>query len=1110
MKRLLFAILLAIAAPAAARAAAPSALEREFVAPPAAARPWVYWFWLNSNITREGITADLEAMQRAGIGGVLIMEVDQGAPQGPVAFAGPKWRELFKFMLSEANRLGLEVNMTNDAGWCGSGGPWITPELSMQYLVWTETSVQGGKHFEAALPAAKATANYYRDITVLAFPTPAGKARIENIKGKTGHDRHDWPPAPAKYAEVPAAGVIKAETIVDLSAQFKDGRLNWDAPPGKWTVLRIGHTSTGVVNAPAPASGRGLECDKLSKDAADAMFAGLMGKIIADSPALPGKTLVTTHIDSWEVHSQDWTPRMREEFRKRRGYDLYRYFPVYTGRIVDSVEISERFLWDLRQTISDLLVENYAGHFRELARKKGLKLSIEAYGDAAFDDVTYAGQCDEPMGEFWSWDYGGAAESVTEMTSAGHVYGKRIIGAESFTANSVEKWQGHPANIKTLGDWAFCEGINRFVFHRYALQPWLNCRPGMSMGPWGLHYERTQTWWEQSAAWHQYLARCQHLLRQGLFVADICYLQAEGSPRAFAPPVARKGSPPDRPAYNFDGCSPEVVLTRMAVKDGRIALPDGMSYRLLALPDSRTMTPRLLAKIVELVEAGATVVGFRPEKSPALENFPACDEEVKKLGAKLWGDSNGETVKQHTLGKGRVVWNETPEQVLAGMKVPVDFAFDGRLANKPRYIHRTLEDGSEYYFVANKCEAAIAGTCSFRVHGKRPEFWWPQSGRVQLAAAWQEKDGVTRLPLYLESAESVFVVFRPEPGGLDPIVAMTLDGKPLPVTPLAPKVVVVKAVYGVPGDARRTRDVTAKVQKRIDSCNTSFTVSEMASGDDPAVNVVKTLEIDYTADGKPRHASGQDPQTIYLAPDGADAQRAATLTGSADGHTVLLEAWQNGRFELTTKSGGKLASTVQGLPPVQTVAGPWHLKFPAGSAAPTQLTLDKLVAWNLRLEDAVKYFSGTATYSKVLTIPVELHEKERRLYLDLGHVAVMARVKFNGKDLGVLWKAPYRVEIDQFAKAGKNTLEIEVTNLWINRMIGDQNLPEDSERNADGTLKAWPKWLLEGKSSPTGRQTFTSWRLWKKGAPLSESGLLGPVTLQATQRVVIVQGATGR
>ena len=1115
MKRLLLVSLLAFFACNIARAAEPSALQKEFVAPPPAARPWVYWFWLNSNITKEGMTADLEAMKRVGIGGVLIMEVDQGAPQGPVSFAGPKWRELFKHMLSEAARLGIEVNMSNDAGWCGSGGPWITPDLSMQYLVWTETAVEGGKPFDAPLPEPQRTANYYRDITVLAFPTPEGNARIEKINGKTGHDRQDQPPAPVKYAEVPAGHVIKAATVVDLSARFQNGRLTWDVPEGKWTVLRIGHTSTGAVNAPAPASGRGLECDKLSKEAADAMFAGLMGKIIADSPAAPGKTLVTTHIDSWEIHSQNWTPRMREEFQKRRGYDLYHYLPIYTGRIVDSMEVSERFLWDLRQTISDLLAENYAGRFRELANKNGLKLSIEAYGDAAFDDVTYGGHCDEPMGEFWSWAYGGAHNSVTEMTSAGHVYGKRIIGAEAFTATDAEKWQGHPANIKTLGDWAFCEGINRFVFHRYAMQPWLNGRPGMSMGPWGLHYERTETWWEQSTAWHQYLARCQHLLRQGLFVADICYLQPEGSPRSFSPPVPRKGNPPDRPAYDFDGCSPEVVLTRMSVGApgtpgrGRIVLPDGMSYRLLALPNSQTMTPRLLAKVVELVEAGATVVGPRPQKSPGLEKFPACDEEVQKLADKLWGDCDGAKVKEHVLGKGRVVCGETPEQVLARMKVPVDFAADGNLAGKLRYIHRTMADGTELYFVANKRDFAVTGTCSFRVEQKRPEFWWPESGTVQLAAAWQEKDGVTRVPLYLEPAESVFVVFRPAQGGFDPVVSMTHDGQAFPpVLSPATKASVLKgvyvvqsAMYGVPGDAARTRDVKAAVQKLLDKGETSFDVARMAAGDDPAFGVVKTLTVLYTIDGKPHKASGEDPDTISLLPETmANVARPATLSGDADGG-VVLEAWQNGRFELTKVSGRKLSAAVQDLPAAQTVAGPWQLKFPAASAVPDQ-TLDALIAWNLHASDAVKYFSGTATYAKAITVPAEMLGKDRGLYLDLGRVAVMARVKLNGNDLGVLWKAPYRVEIGQFAKAGENALEIEVTNLWINRMIGDENLPEDSDRNDNGTLKAWPKWVLEGKPSPTGRQSFTSWRLYKKGAPLHESGLLGPVTLQATQRVV--------
>ena len=391
----------------------------------------------------------------------------------------------------------------------------------------------------------------------------------------------------------------------------RDGRITWDVPAGKWLLLRFGHTTTGVENHPAPGAGLGLECDKLSKEAAEAHFNALMGKLIADAGPLAGqgRTLVSTHIDSWETGSQNWTPRMREEFRTRRGYDLLPLLPVLTGRLVDSREVSERFLWDLRQTVSDMLVENYAGQLRRLAHRHGLRLSIEAYGDVPCDEMTYAGQADEPMAEFWSWEKFSAAYSCTEMSSAAHTYGKRILGAEAFTANNHEMWQLHPAAIKDLGDWAFCEGINRFVFHRYALQPWPERRPGMSMGPWGLHYERTETWWDQLRPWHEYLARCQYLLRQGLFVADICYLQPEGAPRRFSPPADASDlpagtSPPAgvaaatyyRPGYNFDGCTPEVVLTRMTVKDGRLVLPDGMSYRVLVLPVVESMTPRSWAR----------------------------------------------------------------------------------------------------------------------------------------------------------------------------------------------------------------------------------------------------------------------------------------------------------------------------------------------------------------------------------------------------------------------------------------------------------------------------------------------------------------------------------
>ena len=620
-----------------------------FAAPPQSAKPWVYWFWLNGNISREGITADLEAMHRVGIGGVLIMEVDQGIPLGPVPFAGPKWRELFKHMVAEAGRLGIEVDMNNDAGWNGSGGPWVKPEHGMQKVVWTETAIEGAKQFDGVLPQPQTVGNYYRDIAVLAFPTPAAdgdskkRYRIDHIEGKTALGRETVTPR-AQYPAVPAEAIVARDGIQNLTAKLDaKGRLTWDAPAGKWTVLRIGHTLTGVVNGPSPKSGEGLECDKLSREAFDEHWAGLMGKLIADVGPEAGKTLTYTHIDSWENGSQNWTPKMREEFQQRRGYDMLPWLPVMTGRVVDSLEASERFLWDLRKTISELNNDNYAGRAAELAHQHGMKLSIEAYGSGMFDDISYGGRADSPMGEFWIG--GGAIETLKDMASAGHVYGRNIVGAESFTAvTEVAKWMNSPQTIKSLGDTAFCEGINRFVFHRYAMQPWLNRVPGMTMGPWGIHYERTETWWNQTGPWHEYLARCNYLLRQGLFVADICYLQTEDAPNglAYAP----------RTAYAFDGCPPEVVLTRMKVEDGRLVLPDGMSYRLLVLPPSETMTPVLLAKIKELVEAGATVVGSKPLKSPSMSDYPKCDADLQQLVAELWGDCDGKTVTEHRLRKG--------------------------------------------------------------------------------------------------------------------------------------------------------------------------------------------------------------------------------------------------------------------------------------------------------------------------------------------------------------------------------------------------------------------------------------------------------------------------
>jgi hypothetical protein len=1154
-------------------------LEQVFRQPPPSARPWVYWFWMDGNASREGITADLEAMQRAGIGGVIIMEVDVGIPRGPVKFMGPQWRELFKHVAAEAGRLGLEIDLNASPGWTGSGGPWIKPEQSMQQLVCSETNLAGGGRFEGVLPQPPSQEGFYRDVAVLAFPTPAGNYRIADIQEKALYTRgHYSSEAGVRSSFAPFGNFPYAQPEQMIKKTFNltskleaDGRLRWDVPPGSWTLLRFGRTSTGANTRPAPLPGLGLECDKLDKAALEAHFEQFLGTLMADIGPWTGKSLVSTHIDSWEMGPQNWSARFPDEFRRLRGYDPLPYLSALTGRVVESVEVSERFLWDLRQTVSELIIENYARHLGTLAHRHGLRLSIQPYDGTPCDDLAYGASADVPMCEFWGNCFN-TFFTCAEAASIAHVYGRRVVAAEAFTSDDKERWLFHPGSMKALGDWAFCAGVNRFVFHRYAHQPWLDRWPGMTMGPYGVHYERTQTWWELVGGWHACLSRCQALLQQGLAVADICYLAPEGAPHVFRPPPsALEGSPPSRRGYNFDACTPEALLTRMSVRDGRLVLPDGMSYRVLVLPAAGAMTPALLRRIEELVQAGATVVGSPPVRSPSLSNYPKCDAEVKRLAGELWGST-----AEQAHGQGRVirggpsqVLNEparAAEQALAQAKwiwrregrpaaaAPVGKrffrrafvcqpgrslesahiamtadnsfelwvngrpvgsgdtfrqAFDFEVASllkpgtnllavaavnggegpnpagligalvvkyrggeefalptdgqwesaasakegwtdaatggpwaaamelgglgmapwgamtKPftqpelypeydfvaavmdksgvlpdfesdaplRYTHR--RDGeAEIYFVANPEDKWVGVKAAFRVSGKQPELWDPKTGQIHRQAIFQEKQGRTFLPLWLEPAGSVFVVFRGAPDS-DPVVAIRREGKDL-----------------LPGPGQVLREAP----------------------------VVESLE--------------------------------------RNGFDFFLSASEPGRYEIQTASGQTRRAEVGPLPTPAALSGPWQVQFQPGRGAPESVAFAELIDWSRHAEPGVKYFSGRATYRKTFNLDRELAGNGKRLVLDLGKVEVMAQVTLNGKDLGILWKAPYRVEMTQAVASGANTLEITVANLWPNRLIGDQALPKDQ------------------------RVAWTTWNPFAAQTPLLESGLIGPVRVVAAQSVM--------
>jgi len=1207
-------------------------LEKGFAQPPDSAKPHVWWHWMNGNVTKDGITADLEAMKRAGIGGAQIFNVGSGIPAGPVAFFTPEWRGMMKHAAKEADRLGLKLGLHNCAGWSSSGGPWNTPENAMRQLTLSETGVKGPSHFSAALPQPPAQRDFYQDIAVFAFSTPTGEdvtmqslspivtASAKELKGETLFDgkidtiaslplpapgkdsflQFEFPqplaarsvqivltpagrrakgviqasddgqkfndvqefafpdsrtndtmtvalgndPVPVRFyrvkftgggvsapridvaevsfspalhaSDVPAksgmnsgflapssrvdAGVpdgfaVKRERMIDLTGQMgTDGRLDWEVPEGAWTILRIGCTLTGRENVTPPQGGSGLECDKLSSRALDAHWAGFVQNVLDDLGPLAGKDRAFSNvlIDSYEVGGQNWTPKFREEFRRLRGYDPLPWLVTLSGRVVDDPVVTERFLWDMRRTVADLFAEKYYGHFKELCNRRGLTASLETYG-GPFEALQSGGAADIPMGEFWVEKL--ALETLKLASSIGHIYGRPVIGAESFTAGlnkNCGRWQNDPYSLKALGDLVFCAGINRYIFHSYAMQPWLDRWPGMTMGPWGTPFGRTCTWWEQGGAWMKYIARCQFMLQQGLFVADIAAFCGENAP-ATMPAI----DPKLPPGYDYDGINADVLLNRAAVKDGLLMLDGGMSYRVLLLPQSdRAMTPKLLRKLRDFAAAGLTVVGPPPVGSPSLEGYPQCDGEVKTLVAEIWGDCDGKTITEHRLGKGKVVWGQTMVQVFASSGTKPDFEYPA--GSRLAYIHRLAGD-ADIYFVSNQRDRFDSVDCSFRVSGKVPELWHPDTGRIGRAPVWREEGGRTIVPLTFDPAGSVFVVFRNKEVG-DHVVSAKFSTAASPAAP-GPELTIQEARYeSVTGT--QGRDVTALLARKVRDGALKIEVLNTELGGDSAPMSEKQLRVKYASNGQVAEKIAAENTTLEIGPVSvSDGRPPLELISGTDGQ-VKLAASSPGSVELKTSSGGTLKAEVAGVPEPVEVAGPWELNFPANWGAPARVTLPQLISWTEHADSGVKYFSGTAIYVKEVDIPEAMFGGGNSLWLNLGIVKNLAEVSVNGKPLGVLWKPPFRADITGAAKPGKNRLEIKIINLWPNRLIGDEQLPPDCEWLPNGALKQWPQWLLEGKPSPTGRLTFTTWHHWKKDDKPLPSGLLGPVTVSTEVKIL--------
>ena len=551
------------------------------------------------------------------------------------------------------------MSLNIQSGW-NLGGAMVTPDAAAKKLVWSEARVTGLTNFDQALPVPGSRENYYRDTFVVAYrirPDQVPHRPLENWREKALLKTLEPFSAPStgplfqEYPATPGEEDARATDIINLTSNLNAGGvLKWDAPAGDWQILRFGCTvgdhayvstaSEGWQRAPG-ASHDSYAIDVFDAGAFQRYWNAVVEPLIADAGPLAGNTLKYLHTDSWEVENVNWTPTLRAEFHKRNGYDFLPWLPVLAGRIVNSREESDRFLFDYRKTLGDLTVDNHYHLFRDNAHRHGLEIHPESGGPHAvpIDAQRDLGWDDVPMSEFWawSWEHRIGDESrffVKQPASAAHTCGHIITQAEGFTTIGPN-WQEHIwDNLKPSFDKALCEGMNRLVWHAFVCSPDSTGVPGQQYFA-GTHLNPKVTWWEKSAPFFSYINRCQFLLQQGLFVADVAYYYGDHVPN-FA--QLKKSDPAHiLPGYDYNVITEEALLTRASVRDGKIVLPDGMSYRVLVLVNHDVISLPVLKKLKELVAAGATVIGPKPVKGETLKNYPECDSEIARLGDELWG-----------------------------------------------------------------------------------------------------------------------------------------------------------------------------------------------------------------------------------------------------------------------------------------------------------------------------------------------------------------------------------------------------------------------------------------------------------------------------------------
>ena len=998
-----------------------SQLVKEFANPPAESRLRCYWWWLNSMATKESITRDLEEMKDKSYGGASIFDAGSSNYQvarktaaGPV-FMSPEWMELYKHAVREADRIGIELSVNVQSGW-NPGAPSITPEFAMKKIVWSEINVTGGKTINMELPQPEQKL-FYKDIMVQAIPQkqgiPVQNEAIKNWKKKSFNEPIGWKGIYPLYllredypGEVTDTAVGKNE-IIDLTPNYQNGKLEWNAPAGNWTIIRYGYTCTGARTSTNSDGWEGLSVDHLNPKAFELFSKTVIIPLIEAAQSV-GKSVRFLQTDSWEMNLVSWTNSFPEEFKKFRGYDIQKYMPALAGRIVENRDVTNRFLHDFRKTIGDCVAENHYQLFYNLAHKYGMGIHPESGGphSAPIDALKVMGISDFPQGEFWAVSNTHRIKDderlcVKQSACVSHTNGKRFVAAEGPTSIGPQ-WECPPKELKGNIDRVFCSGVNRIEWCAFMSSPKEFGLPGNEFFA-GTHLNPNVTWWKQSKDFISYLNRCSYLLQQGLFVADVLFYYGDDVPNFV---FLKEDLPELNFGYDWDKCSKEIILNRVSYDGKKIVLPDGMSYRVLMLAPEKAIDLNVLKKVELLVNAGMTVISPRPEKVTGLTGFPQNDNELKTITDRLWGKIDGTKITENKVGKGRVIWGQNINNVLAGMNVKPDFAFKSTQEKTALdYIHRAT-DKEEFYLIANRFSRKGINDfefryltnlpdryeqveCSFRVTGKIPQLWNPKTGEITQILTYREENGQTVLPLLLEPEGSVFVVFKDDKEQKH-VTAIQKDGK-----------------NWFPGNQFETKE---------------------------------TPYIELFKNGENKVAAVNESGTY-------------TLT------------WSDGKKEVIKAEKSQIE---------KELSGKWDINFDPKWGAPEKIEINELKSWIKFDEPGVKYYSGTARYKKTFSLTTK-DITGNELILDLGNVQEMASININGHFMQVMWSAPFRFDITPFVQTGNNELEVEVVNMWPNRLIGDGKLPEN--------------------------QRLTKTNINKFDAPdadkyLRESGLIGPVKIK--------------